>query len=284
MGTSSSYNGPTGNNSLLPPWADDPDDVPPQDPGTPEPGDDGEQPQTEQPVLSLPIGLPAISWRGPKGILSRLARGDSSVSIPSGLRSYVRASGGAGTAARSARSGRRSTRVLGGFLADGIRRGFAEAVTRLGLGNLLGRDAEFVLAAIIEALAPDGAMREEAIARKATIETLSELFDRYDVEENGLSALDNIDVEAMEEILALSVTNYVNERFQQELVSRIEQGTLSEREANGLSTEIKDFISGITTIDLEGVNLLTLDWNGAEGKRFVERIYQAAYLLLENPS
>jgi hypothetical protein len=141
-------------------------------------------------------------------------------------------------------------------------------------------DAQSLLAAFIDLLAPAGALLEEAIARKALIETMSELFERYDVDTDGPAALDRMDENGMREIIVLSITNYVNERFQQELVNCVERGSVSEREANELIDEAKEYIAGVVEIDLEGVDLVAFDWEGDEGRRFVEDIYQTAYSLL----
>ena len=179
MGTSTSYSGPTGSSPLLPPWADDGDDissVPPSNLPSAD-GPDGESSR-------ISPTMPEINWQVPKAALTRLARligeGASAVSLSAGIgtvgRSYVKASGGAQAAALSARAGRAATANLGGFLADGMNRGFAQAAADIGIQDYVGRDADFVLADFIDALAPEGALREEAAARSAMIDTCIELL------------------------------------------------------------------------------------------------------------
>ena len=285
MGTSSSYGGPTGRNPLLPPWAEGigsgPDGDLPRGGDLPRPDSDSAPPTVvlPTPTLSQPI-IPSVSWRAPKGIVTRIANGSSSASFRSASRSYVRAHGGSRTAARAASSGRATTRSLGGFLAGIVRTGVVEAARTLGLRDIVGLDAQSLLAAFIDLLAPAGALLEEAIARKALIVTIADVFDRYDVEAGGPAALDRMDENGMHEIIVLSVTNYVNERFQQELVNCVERGSVSEQRANELIDEAKGFIAGIVEIDLEGVDLVSFDWEGEEGRRFVDEIYQTAYSLL----
>jgi hypothetical protein len=285
MGTSSSYGGPTGRNPLLPPWADgvggSPDGALPGGGDGPRPDSDGVPPPEMLPTPTLPPPIiPSVSWRAPKGIVTRIANGNTSASFRSASKSYVRAHGGSRIAARAASSGRATTRSLGGFLAGIVRNGVVEAAGTLGLRNMVGLDAQSLLAAFIDLLAPAGALLEEAIARKALIETIGDLFDRYDVEAGGPAALDRMDENGMHEIIVLSVTNYVNERFQQELVNCVERGSVSEHRANELIDEAKDFIAGIIEIDLEGIDLVSFDWEGEEGRRFVDDIYQTAYSLL----
>lgn len=295
MGTSSSYRGPTGRNPLLPPWAPDPPEPEIDDEESPEQdGDDEQSPeqnndneageQQKDPPEKKPAPvLPVVSWSGAKGIVSRIANGrPPSGSWKSAFRSYMRAHGGSRTAARSAISGRATTARLGSFLSDVIRDGIVTAARNIGLTEYLGRDAQSLLAAFIDLLAPDGALLEEAIARKALAETLSELFDRYDVEGEGISALDKVDAESMKDIITLSITNYTYERFEQELVNCIERGSVSEDDANQLADEAKGFITGMVEIDIENIDVATFDWNGAEGRAFVEDLYRMAYSFLED--
>ena len=289
MGTSSSYSGPTRRPPLLPPWAEQPlpsEPVLTPEPGQPPPPFDG-QPDPNPDVVPLPHLAPPpfpTTWRGPKTAVGRVAGGGGSAALASAARSYVRSSGGARGAAGTAVSGRRSTSGLGSFLGSVAGGGIVQAAAALGLTNLLGRDAQFVLAAFIDLLAPAGDIREEAIARKAVIDTLSELFDRFDVEQRGIEALDNMTGDDVGSIVALSITNYVNARFQQELVNRIERGAVSERDANVFATQIREYIETNVRLDIRGVNVLLIDWNGPEGTAFVDQQYVRAYDLLGGTS
>src|SRR5579871_6380929 len=188
MGTSSSYNGPTGNPPLLPPWATDPllpplllpEDPPPVTPPLPLPPDQQTSPipDSVSPQIITPGITPNGTWRAPKIAIGRFARGGGMSAAGSALRSYVRAHGGARQAAATAVAGRAATGRLGRFLADTAQRGIVQAANRLGLTNLVGRDAQLVLAAFIDLLLPPGALREQAVSRQAGIETLEALFER----------------------------------------------------------------------------------------------------------
>jgi len=283
MGTSSSYRGPSGRNPLLPPWAEEAGDsvaLPGEETSPAPAGDEGEGSDETAPT---PI-VPELTWRAPKRVMGQLGRGaggGTSTSALRGLgRSYVRASGGARTAATAARAGRSATARLGGLFATSIREGFQRTLERLGLQRLLGQDVQTVLAAFVELLAPDGALLEEAAARSALIETLEAVFERYDVETSGVESLGSMDAAVLGEIVELSVVNYVNARMQQELANRIERGTLPEGEANRLMDEIRDFVGEIIKLDFAGVDLVNLDWEGPEGRRLVLGVYEDAYRLL----
>jgi len=116
------------------------------------------------------------------------------------------------------------------------------------------------------------------------IETLNMVFEEYDVGADGVTALDRMDSAALGEVIRLSVVNYVNARMQQELANRIERGTLPESEANRLMDEVRDFITEIVKLDFGGMDLVSLDWDGPQGRRFVDDVYEEAYRLLGDES
>ncbi|HYR28334.1 MAG TPA: Qat anti-phage system associated protein QatB [Thermoanaerobaculia bacterium] len=195
----------------------------------------------------------------------------------------MRARHGASMAARSAIAGRSATARLGGFLAEGVRDGFAAVARRFGIEHL-GRDVQFVLAAFVDLLAPDGAQLDEAAARKALIDTVNELFERYDVETNGIAALDSLTEDGMRDAMTLSIVHVIDEKFQQDLASRVEDGSMNERDANELMGQAREFIAGIVSIDLGAVDILSVDWDSTDGRDLVQQMYETAYSLLETPS
>jgi hypothetical protein len=199
------------------------------------------------------------------------------------MRRYVGASGGSGGATRAAAAGRTTTAALGGFLSAVASAGVAEAARTLGIAAFVGRSAQVLLAEVVDLLAPAGALLEEAAARKALITTINDLFEEFDVEANGLAALNAMDRAAVERTMLQSVVNYVHERWQQHLVTCIERGTVGEGEANAIIGEVKDFIAQTVAFDFRDVDILRLDWRGHHARSLVERVYRTAYSLLEAP-
>lgn len=303
MGTSSSFNGPSGRTPLLPPWAQDggglppdvgmpggaapPDGLPPGDgeslpPGEGEGGPDGSA-QPTPPVPARPLARPpSVSWAAAKRGMTAYtsARGDRA-RLRSAANRYVGARGGGGTAARAAQAGRASTARVGGFLSGVASRGFAEAARALGLTAYLGRNVDQVLAAIANALAPDGATQEEAVARQAVNDTLAFLYGRYGLDDGDLNKLDAMDRSGVTEAVAVSVTAYVYHRWVQELGRKLEENAYSANEAVRLERDVRAFIEETVQLDLTRIDPLTLDWAGPDGQRFVERIYADAYDMLE---
>lgn len=284
MGTSSSSQGPKRSPNLLPPWGQDSpapnpspnDGAPPQD-GNPQPN--GENPNN--PPSGTPnngSGFRPTSWSVPKGAMTRFARGSGS--LGSIGRSYVRAGGGATARASSAQAGRQTAGRFGGFIAGGVRNGFVQAARDIGLTNLVGRDVQFVLAAFVDLIAPSGATIEEAIARKALADTTWEVFQKYGVDVEGITALDRLGRDDVTSIISLYISNYVNERLQEELFFRLEKGTIDETTANQYADQIKGFITEVVRLDFQNIDPLRIDWQGNAGKEIIEQKYQEAYALL----
>lgn len=146
---------------------------------------------------------------------------------------------------------------------------------------MLGRDVDQVLTAIANALAPEGATQEEAVARQAVNDTLSYLYERYGLAGGDLTKLDAMDRAGVADALAVSVTAYIYHRWVQELGRKIEEHAFSAEEAVRLERDVRAFISETVQLDMTRVDPLTLDWAGPAGQRFVELIYADAYEMLE---
>lgn len=286
MGTSSSSPGPKRPPDLLPPWGNpgspgnpaSPQDTTPQDGNIPS---DGVNPNAQPGDGQNPNGVPAqkpVSWSVPKGAMTRFAHGGGSLGAIG--RSYVSAGGGARGRAASARAGRQTTGRFAGFLVSGVRNGFVQAARDLGLTNLVGRDIQFVLASFVDLIAPSGATIEDAVARKALTDTTWEVFQTYGVNVEGITALDRLGREDITSIIALYISNYVNERLQEELYFRVERGALDEDTANQYAEQIKGFIAGVVKLDFQNMDAFRVDWQGNEGKEIIEKKYQEAYALL----
>lgn len=271
MGTSKSYQGPTGKNPLLPPWA-------PPAPGEEAPSDTGAPPAQ--------TSAAPTSWTGPKRDLGRLVssgtrRPDADPTLRRIGRGFVSALGGARSAASSAASGRSSTQRLGQFLATAATRGVSEAARTFGLAEYLGQDVAVFLTRLVDALAPAGALIEQAVARAAMAETLTDLVDQYLEEGRDLGALEELSREQVGEILGCAVVHYINERLLQALASRIEDGTITPERACVVERDVCEFVDETTRLDLAAVDVFALDWGGPDGQAFVGRIYEDAFRFLE---
>ncbi len=301
MGTSASNSGPRDKTPLLPSWAQGgspespaPPDSPPPDspePATPAPGSpesDAAQPAdssseaTESPNVSIPAASVTGPWTLARRSMSTLTKGGgtSQRHFRTAARRYVSAKGGSSRAAAASTAGRSMTARIGGFLSDVVSRGFVEAARSLGIENVIGQTVQVVLAAVINAISPSGSTNDDAVARRASSETLRELFEKHTVEQAGIESLDAMTPSDVAETVELSVAGYVYQSWLFDLSQKIEEHAVSENEAVKLERDVKTFVRGLVKLKLDGNKALKIDWNGAEGKTFVREIYEAAYSLL----
>jgi hypothetical protein len=294
MGTSKSNDGPGDRTPLLPDWAQDPTvpDVPGEQPPPdnppevpPDVGDDGVAPPIPHPAPEPPQPRPDVTprpWQRAKADLTRFVRTGSRDDLASAGRSYVKARGGARSAANASRAGQSSAGRAINFLSTVAMGGIAEALERIGIREILGRRVESVLAAILDKLAPAGAGKDESAARQAIDRTLVMLFEEYSVEADGLDRLDEMDSEAVEGAFSLLVAEYNFQRWMMELGKRIEEGAVSASEALELEKFARECIVEATKLDLRGHDILTTDWTEPNNRKVIEDIYEQAYVFLED--
>jgi hypothetical protein len=308
VGTSKSYGGPSDKTPLLPDWAFPPleDAVPPpeedleQQEPTPdadeesadedaaEPDSEAEGDDNEPDSLNggpddgvgVQDASPTkISWKSAKTLFGKAVKNNGDrQAFRRAAHSYVRARGGSANAARTATTGRSATSRLGGFLADVANRGLNAALTALNLSAVVGKDPRTVFAAIANAIAPDGASPEQAVAREATDDVLADLYHRFVVEGGDLSRMDSLTGEDVSKAMVDSVTSYIYHRWLQELGRQIEEKSISSSQAVRLEREAKLFVRESVNLDLSDKDLLNLNWT-TDGNTIVERIYREAYSL-----
>lgn len=285
MGTSSSYGGPTGNNPLLPPWAQ-PNSPPPLPPGGVTPPVPVQPAPTQIPTPptapASPTAAPQFNFRRAKVAMTRFVTGGGGrQGVSRAAKAYVGARGGSRGSARAATAGRAATQNFGSFLSSVASRGAEAALRDLGLSSFAGKPAAQVLAEIANRLAPNGATLEEAAARRAMDDALFSLYERYDLEDGNLSRLEAMDASAIREAVQESICSYIFHRWLQELGDRIEQKAVSADQAVGLEREVRDYVRDAVKLDLSQVDVLTMDWKSPAGSGLVERVFQEAYSLLE---
>jgi hypothetical protein len=300
MGTSSSNSGPKDKTPLLPKWAqgggqrDSPASPSPAQPDAtlgdrppPKPNPNATPDVQAQQAAPLPLvpKLTGMPWKLARRAMTSAAKaGATAVGLGMAGRRYVSAKGGAKKASSAATAGRATTARIGNFVSDIASRGFDEAARAIGLQSTVGQKADVVLAQVINAIAPVGTNNDDAIARRAASETLRELFENHGVEQAGLDALDAMSPADVTDTIELSVAAYVYERWLFDLSQKIEQNAVSEADAIKLERDVKDFVKGMVKLKLNGDQALRLDWKGAEGKKFVQDVYDAAYKLLGGTS
>ncbi|OWY71558.1 hypothetical protein B7486_07675 [cyanobacterium TDX16] len=191
----------------------------------------------------------------------------------------MRAARGSGRAAGGSVAGKRTVSAFGGFLSAAAGKGLNAAFATIGLTGFAGRDVNEVLAAIGNAIAPDGATKEEVAARQALNDTLEHLYERFLDEGRDLTALEAMAPTDVTSAMAFYLEAYIYNRWLGDLGVKIEERAVSPSEAVSLEREMRQFIHETVTLDMRAVNPLTLDWRGQAGQQFIDNIYRDAYSL-----
>jgi hypothetical protein len=278
MGTSTSHGGPKDKKPLLPPWAlpandDNADDTPPTDHTSDDavPGGNEQQPTGTHPT-----------WQAAKTQMTKFAKsGGGHEGIAKAGSAYVAAKGGSRAAAASSGTGQHVATRVGGFFSSVSARGIQEAIASLGLTTAVGESAEIVFAKIADALSPAGATREEAAARKAVDDVLSDLYDKFVLDDGNIESLDRMTPDDIRTAIENCVSAYIYHRWLEELGFRIEKGSVTENSAVAMENQMQDYVKDSVSLEITEIDVLNFDWHGAAGQQLIERVFQDAYSILE---
>jgi hypothetical protein len=231
---------------------------------------------------ALPTPISPQHWRAAKMAMGRAAGSGGSGrrdAIKNAARTYVKARGGAKSAARSASTGRSATAALGGLLSSIASRGLNATLTAYGLQAAIGKGAATVFAAIMNAIAPTGASRDHAVARDAIGRALDDIYERFVAADGDVSHLDAMTASDVATAVEAAVIACINSKWVEELGIRIEQRAVSETEAVRLERDLKAFVQESVVLDLAGRNILEIDWEG-QGLGLIQTVYEKAYSIM----
>lgn len=222
-----------------------------------------------------------VPWQAAKIAMSNVAKGGGTRKlIRSAAKSYSKAKGGPKKAAATASGGRSVVVSLGGFLSSVSKEGLNKTLTDLGLSKFIGRDVETVCAAIINELAPSGSSLEDAAARDALVEVISDLFKKFAVDEEGLNKLESIDQETMKETLQECICCYLYKRWIQEVGISLDK-KLSSSDVKKIEKKVKNYVYESVKLDFEDRNISLMDWGSKEGKDYIQQKFEEAYSVFE---
>lgn len=299
MGTSKSFDGPTGSSPLLPPWAPELDPEP-EEPGAdggagdgeddggedqeqdPEHGDDQDQQEQDTP----PDFANPPAWQGVLGQATRFAKsGATGHSARTRARSivgkYVRNRGGARRAATGSIAGRRTAQNLGAFLSDIASSGVEGALRNADLEQYIGGSADDFLAGFAESFLPPPNNLDDAAARRAAFEALYDLLEQYDALDGGIEALNQLNTDGIENAIEHFIGRYVCASVLSVLSQRLENGSISTDRCAAVEQEIRAVVIEAVRLDFRGRDLVRFDWNSDQARRMIDRLMLDAYTLLE---
>jgi hypothetical protein len=290
MGTSSSYGGHKDTSHLLPSWARQSSDIDSNSTDTGIPPDDGQMVQ-DIPENSISDNQDTQvqnnksqyqrKWRYAKNVMSYYAsRGSEQRSPIEAGRAYIRAKGGAQKAAQSVISGKSTARNLANFFATTARSNISQGLNLIGLGHLIGKDVDTVFSGLIDALSDNGEDFDENIARQAIEDALTSFYEQCSENQN-FESLEHLTPEQLKRAIENFVSGYIYKRWLQELGNCIERKAVSETEAVKLEVEVKIYVRDLVNLGLDSRNILSIDWNGDEGRQIIDSLYEDAYSLIE---
>jgi len=282
MGTSSMYLGPN-RSPLLPPDFDNGDnpDNPDSKPDEKSPNEQNEPTQEPQQTNSSNENQNS-NWTQAKKSMSKYASGNGgSNGRKVAVREYVKGHGGSSNAARSAKSGIRTTINIGDFFDNVSRKGINQVLNDYKI-PFEGRKPKEILNDIINAIAPIPNTNEDAVARKALIDTMSIIYEKFDDENKDISLLDSKDINIADILITKYFETYIYERLLNELGSRIEKNTENSAAAAKIEKELKEYIETKVSTTLKDKPLSIINSQTKNVNILVEGLYQQCYNVLED--
>lgn len=259
MGTSSIYNGPKDRNPLLPEGFEE------------EYNNSVEKAQEETEVLA--------PWQAAKTSMSQFIN-DTHSNRGRVLRSYTRALGGSINAASTARSGIRSALNLGSLLSSISSEGIEHTFQRLSI-RFRGRGVEELFSTLVNVLVPASNTKEDVIARKASVEALSQLYEFVEQNEMDIKILDTLDDYLFNKVMSTFISSFIFERLLNDLESRFEKYASNVELAISKEIEVKEYVQQNTEVRLGDIDFKHINYNQNNIEDVLENIYKECYEILE---
>lgn len=216
------------------------------------------------------------AWTGYKRNASYFAKLGGTDRAAKTLAGFVAALGGAAAAVAAADAGARTGQSLGQLLASSTGpTGLAGGLEAVGLDRLIGEDKYTVLSELLDAFAGTGSDLEAQAARSALLDVLDEILP----EEGDVEAV-VLDGAAVTEALLRYIAALVYNRaipVIDERLTKLENQTLAQQR----DKELRDYIAALVRLRAEAVEPLDIDWQGQQGRLFIDDILTAVYEELE---
>lgn len=294
MGTSSMYGGPN-RSPLLPPDFNDgdgnsdnpnPQDKPEQQPDGNKPAENNpsENPnENESPLQESSSNNPQYtSWRPAKNSMSKYASGKGgSNGKRNAVSNYVKSHGGSQNAAKSAKSAIRTTISIGDFFGGVKQKGITQVLKDFNI-PIEGRKPKEILNDIVNVLAPTPDLNDDSVARKALVNTMSIIYEKFDDEKKDISLLDSLDSDISKILITKYIETFIYERLIHDVGSRIEKKAENSNVAAKIEKELKEYIETKVSTTLKDKPLSIINSETKNVNVLVEGLYQQCYKVLED--
>jgi hypothetical protein len=156
--------------------------------------------------------------------------------------------------------------------------GVEDALQQAGLEHLVGQSRWDVLAALVEEVAGAAAGLEEAAIQSATVRVFEDLFP--DQESWDEIAAVRLDESQVADVIERFVAECVFGRLSQTIDERLARFDPHERELR--NAELRQMVSQLVKLRLEGRGVLDVDWRGDEGRQLTEGIVGDVFSRMED--
>lgn len=243
MGTSGSSKGSPGNVPMVPPWVPPVPPAAPENTPAPEGPADPSQSAGPAPTTTAPLASPTASparFAAARRSAGAFAKSGDARDMKRSVRHYVQKGyGGAGTAARRLGGTVRNAGSLYSALSPASAAAPSAGVA-IDRDALVGRSANEIMDAIVNAVQPVSGTQDAEASRTAIKNSLSEVLERYP-EANLLDLTDEQREFAIERYIALDVF----QRFALDLGKVIQDKAPSHRTALARLKEVKEYIKQV---------------------------------------
>lgn len=270
MGTSSIYNGPKDKNPLLP---DDFDDTL-KNQGENNPNN--EQEQQEESKKEIPNGMP---WQAVKKAMSQYITGSSS-NYKNVIRGYVKASGGSSNITQNSRPGINSAIRLGNVLSSIRKDGIFKTLESLHI-ELDGKDVTELLSELVNCISFSSNTKEDSVAKNATIEALSDIYEYIEKNDMEISCLDSIDQNLIDVTICNYISSYIWGKMLKDLQSRFEKYSNDSQKTIEIEKEFKLYIKNTVEIEMKKASSITNNFLNHGIGEDVINLYTRCYDVLE---
>lgn len=279
MGTSGSSGGPNPRTPLVPSWLDDGLGAAPAD-GDGAPPLDGNQPAAPgqpQPLPPVPPAPPPGRFTAPRHNFTAFAGsgGSDGRALRRAVRHYVHSgTRGSGNATLRMGASRATARDVLGVLRDFQRDGANPTLTRLNLGDLVGRPLEDVFIGLTDVICGDGGSIDEGIAREAWLETIAELYGLDVADPSALSP------DQMRNIFLAFIAHSVVGRLLQDIGANGFKFAANLADIAAFDTQLKNYIRRSVRDSFSGDLSTPTALSDRQIRTIVDQTYQEAWDLL----
>ncbi|MDR2410653.1 MAG: hypothetical protein LBE13_21425, partial [Bacteroidales bacterium] len=270
---------------------DSPNDNPEQKPDENKP--DGDKPTNEKPSEKPQEDSPSQEsapnnttqnspWTRAKTSMSKYASGNGGRNgKKNAVSDYVKGHGGSGNAAKSAKSAIKTTINIGDFFWGVSKKGISQVLEEYQIPTERRKPKE-ILNGIVNILAPTPDLNDDSVARKALINTMSIIYEKFDNENQNITLLDSIDSDISKMLIEKYIETFIYERLIHDVGSRIEKKSENSATAAKIEKELKEYIETKVSTTLKNKPLSMINSGTKNVHVLVEELYQQCYKVLED--